>query len=71
MISRGRHQKAEIAKALKAVTQRDGLEVEEIHRGHRWGVLRCLACRAELDIYSTPPKPEVSAKLIRKFDLNH
>lgn len=36
LVSEGRHPKKQIAKALKAVA-REGLEVVEIHRGHRWG----------------------------------
>jgi len=45
MVSGGRHPKKPIADALKSVA-RDGLMVVEIHRGHRWGMLRCTVCGA-------------------------
>ena len=38
MVSKGRHPKKPIADALADVA-RDGLDVLEVHRGHRWGVL--------------------------------
>lgn len=70
MVSRGRHPKKPIADALAAVA-RPGLEVEEIHRGHRWGALVCTVCKADLAIPSTPRVPESTAKRIRRFDTNH
>lgn len=70
MASRGRHPKKPIADALAAVA-RDGLDVVEIHRSHRWGALVCTVCKADLPIYSTPRVPEDTAKNIRKFDLRH
>jgi hypothetical protein len=44
MVSRGRHPKKAIADALADVVQDGVVEVEEIHRGHRWGVLTCTIC---------------------------
>lgn len=70
MVSKGRHPKAPIAKALKAVG-RDGLAVHEIHKGHRWGVLTCTHCGSSLAVWSTPRVPEDVAAAIHKFDLKH
>lgn len=70
MVSKGRHPKKPIADALAAVA-RDGLRVDEIHKGHRWGALVCTVCGTQLAIYSTPRVPEHNADRIRKFDRNH
>lgn len=70
MVSKGRHPKAPIAKAIKAVN-RDGLRVDEIHKGHRWGALTCTHCGASLSIWSTPRSPENVASEIHKFDVKH
>lgn len=70
VVSRGRHPKAPIAAALAEVA-RPGLEVEEVHKGHRWGVLICTECGTRLAIWSTPRVPENTARDIRKFDRNH
>jgi hypothetical protein len=70
MVSRGRHPKQPIAAALAAVA-RPGLAVEEIHQGHRWGVLRCTVCKDRLAIWSTPRVPETLARRIRRFDVDH
>lgn len=70
MVSEGRHPKKPIAAALAAVA-RDGLEVQEIHRGHRWGVLRCTACGDFLALPCTPRVPEDAARLVRRFDARH
>lgn len=43
MVSAGRHQKKEIADALKRAREA-GLDVNEIHRGHRWGEVLCATC---------------------------
>jgi hypothetical protein len=70
MVSGGRHPKKPIAGALRAVA-RDGLEVVEIHRGHRWGVLVCTVCGADLTLNSTPRVPEDTARRVARFDLKH
>jgi len=69
-VSGGRHPRKPIADALKAVA-REGLEVVEIHRGHRWGVLVCMVCGADLALYSTPRVPEDTARRVGRFDLKH
>jgi hypothetical protein len=61
MVSKGRHPKKSIADALADVA-RDGLDVLEVHRGHRWGVLVCTVCGAELALWSSPRVPEDAAK---------
>lgn len=53
MISSGRHPKKEIADALHRAEQAD-LDVEEIHRGHRWGEVTCVPCSARFAVWSTP-----------------
>jgi hypothetical protein len=70
MVSRGRHPKKPIADALAAVA-RPTLEVTEIHKGHRWGVLRCTDCLNYLPIWSTPQVPENLARRIRRFATDH
>ncbi len=70
MVSGGRHPKKPIAAALKAVT-RDGLEVVEVHRGHRWGVLVCTVCGDRLALHSTPRVPEDTARRVGRFEITH
>lgn len=70
MVSSGRHPKKPIADALRDVA-RDGLEVVEVHKGHRWGALVCTSCGERAPIYSTPRVPEDTARLLRKFDRAH
>jgi hypothetical protein len=70
MVSAGRHPKKEIADALKRA-RAAGLEVNEIHRGHRWGEVGCASCPASRDVYSTPRNPGTHAKQIDRFTLDH
>ncbi|MGH3829928.1 MAG: hypothetical protein ACRDRS_05665 [Pseudonocardiaceae bacterium] len=53
MVSGGRHPKKPIADALAAVA-RPGPRVDEIHKGHRWGVLVCEVHSDNLSLWSTP-----------------
>lgn len=70
MVSTGRHPKKPIAEAIKALNA--GLfTVEEIHRGHRWGVARCDVCGDEISIWSTPRVPEHTAAAIARFARSH
>lgn len=70
MVSKGRHPKKPIADALASVA-RDGLDVIEIHRAHRWGKLVCTVCGADIPLYSSPKVPEDTAKRIHRFDRQH
>ncbi len=70
MISSGRHPKKEIAAALHRAEEA-GLVVHEIHRGHRWGEVRCPACSACQSVWSTPREPAVHAKQIDRFTARH
>jgi hypothetical protein len=70
MVSAGRHQKKEVADALKRATD-SGLLVEEIHRGHRWGEVSCPACGDSLSIWSTPRDPGTHGKQIDRFTVRH
>jgi hypothetical protein len=70
MVSKGRHPKKPIADALADVA-RDGLDVLEVHRGHRWGMLVCTVCGADLALWSSPRVPEDTAKRVRRFDVRH
>ena len=70
MVSAGRHPKKEIADALKQA-RTVGLDVREIHRGHRWGEVVCVRCSASRDVYSTPRSPATHAKQIDRFVAQH
>lgn len=70
VVSGGRHPKKSIADALKAVA-RDGLDVAEIHRGHRWGALVCTVCGADLALHSTPRVPEDTARRVHRFEVKY
>ncbi len=70
MVSGGRRPKKPIAAALKAVV-RNELEVVEVHRGHRWGLLVCTVCGDKLALHSTPRVPEDTARRIARFEITH
>lgn len=70
MVSRGRHPKKPINDALASLDPAQ-FEVEEIHRGHRWGVVRHIATGDTLAIWSTPRVPEDNANAIRRFARRH
>lgn len=70
VVSSGRHPKKPIADALAAVTC-DNLRVDQIHKGHRWGVLVCVICGDDLSIWGTPRVPEDVAKRIVRFAQAH
>lgn len=70
MISSGRHPKKEIADALRAAEQA-GLDVQEVHRGHRWGEVTCLPCSARFAVWSTPRDPGTHAKQVERFTARH
>jgi len=71
MVSRGRHPKKAIADALADVVQDGVVDVEEIHRGHRWGALVCTICGDQLALWSTPRVPENLARQIHRFADRH
>ncbi len=66
---RGGHPKKEIAEALRNARQA-GLVVEELHRGHRWGEIRC-GCGLSFAVWSTPRNPGTHAKQIGRFVALH
>ena len=70
MVTPGRHPKNPINKAIGGL---DAMRfvVLEIHRGHRWGVVRCLSCGDTLSIWSTPRVPEHNADAIVRFAAHH
>lgn len=70
MVSKGRHPKNAINQALDAL---DGerFDVNEIHKGHRWGAVVCRACGENVAIMSTPKVPEHNARAIQRFAENH
>lgn len=70
MVSRGRHPKKEIADALRNA-ERAGLRVTEVHRGHRWGEVRCDACQESRGVWATPRDPATHAKQIDRFSAGH
>jgi hypothetical protein len=70
MVSAGRHPKKEVAEALGRAADA-GLDVVEIHRGHRWGEVRCGRCEAGRAVYATPRDPGTHAKQIDRFTVQH
>jgi len=70
MVTAGRHPKKEVAEALNRA-KNAGLAVDEIHRGHRWGELRCPGCGDSQGIWSTPRDPGTHAKQIDRFAAGH
>lgn len=70
MVTAGRHPKNPINKAIKALDNKR-FEVKEIHKGHRWGVIRCLSCGEEVAVWSTPKVPENNAAVIQRFAVRH
>jgi hypothetical protein len=70
MVSKGRHPKKPIADGL-AKLDAVRFSVVEVHKGHRWGKVVCVACGADLALYSTPRVPEHTAEQIGKFATTH
>jgi hypothetical protein len=70
MVSRGRHQKKEVADALCAA-EPAGLSVVELHSGHRWGEVTCEECESTREVWSTPRNPGVHAKQLKRFIARH
>lgn len=70
MVSKGRHQKKEIADALSRLDSRV-FTVEPIHRGHRWGRIVCRGCGEDFAIWSTPSRPHDDARRIDTFAVAH
>lgn len=70
MVSAGRHPKNPINSAIENL---DGtqFEVDQVHHGHRWGIVRCKNCGATRAIWSTPRVPENNAKDIVRFAQQH
>jgi len=66
VVSKGFHQKKEIAKALRELDA-SKFEVIEVHKGHRWGKIVCLVCGRTQAVWSTPSIPENDARDIRQF----
>ena len=68
MVSKGRHPKNAVNDALTAA-ETAGLQVVEVHRGHRWGMLVCPVCGADRAVFSTPRDADTHAhELIRFVD---
>ena len=65
MPPRRRHPKKDIEAALQTA-EAAGWVVEEIHRGHRWGLARCPAGEHAVAVWSTPRDPATLGKLIRE-----
>ncbi|GAA0621767.1 hypothetical protein GCM10009547_25660 [Sporichthya brevicatena] len=69
MISKGRHPKNSIAQALDGAREAS-MVVTEVHKGHRWGVVRC-ACGADFAVWSTPRNADTHAKQVDRFVAKH
>jgi len=70
MVSKGRHQKKEIADALSRLDA-NLFAVEPVHRGHRWGQVVCLVCGEDFTVWSTPTRPHDDAQRIDAFAAHH
>ncbi|MBD8729342.1 hypothetical protein [Frigoribacterium sp. CFBP 13707] len=70
MVSSGRHPKKPIAAAIKALDA-DLFTTEEVHKGHRWGVVTCNVCGDTVSVWSTPKVPENNAAAIARFAKTH
>jgi len=70
VVSHGRHQKKEVADVLQEA-EKLGLEVVEIHSGHRWGEVMCARCESSREVWSTPRNPGTHAKQLKRFILRH
>lgn len=70
MVSRGRHQKKEIADVLEEA-EPSGFRVVEWHSGHRWGSVICEECESSRYVSSTPRNPSVHAKQLKRFIAIH
>jgi len=70
MVSSGRHPKNPIAQAIQ-VLDADLFDVNEIHKGHRWGAVVCKVCGDDQPIWSSPRVPEDNASDIAKFARRH
>lgn len=70
MVTSGRHQKKEIAEAIRRA-EAAGLRLSRIGRNHTWGRLTCVTCEAERAIPSTPTNPGRMAVKIDRFVQKH
>jgi hypothetical protein len=70
MVSKGRHPKNAINRALDALDL-DRFVIEPVHNGHRWGIVRCLTCDDSVTVMSTPRVPEYNAADIQRFAKRH
>jgi hypothetical protein len=70
MVSLGRHQKKEIAEAIRRA-EAAGLRLERTGRNHTWGRLSCEKCKAERAIPSTPTNAGRMAVKIDRFTQKH
>lgn len=70
MVSAGRHPRNPVAQALDAAKQA-GLDVTEIHKGHRWGKVTCDRCGVDLAVWSTPKNDDNHAHQIARFTAKH
>jgi len=70
VISRGRHQKGDVAAALDRA-QAVGFKVEPDKNGHRWGWVICCTCGDKQYVSGTPKSPSTEAKKIDQFVRKH
>lgn len=69
MVSAGRHPKNPINAVIGELPQ--GIEMVPVHKGHRWGMLECVACGATEAIWSTPRDADNHARRLIKFVARH
>jgi hypothetical protein len=64
MVQNG-HPKKDVQYTLKYARD-NGFVIEEIHKGYRWGQIRCPVCGPIRPIASTPRSPSGHAKDLRR-----
>ncbi len=64
MPKRRRHPNKDVEAALRAA-ESAGWTVEEVHHGHRWGIVRCPAGEHAVVVWSTPRDPGTLGKRVR------
>ncbi|MBB2968713.1 hypothetical protein FHX33_003489 [Leifsonia aquatica] len=70
MVSKGRHSKSAVAKALDALPS-GRFDIDPVRNGHRWASVVCRECTASFSVWSTPKNADNHAKQIERFAAKH
>ncbi|GHH70026.1 hypothetical protein GCM10017772_15990 [Promicromonospora soli] len=69
VVSAGRHPRNAINAVIGELPH--NVEVVPIHKGHRWGALKCATCDATEAIWSTPRNADNHARSLLRFVAKH